>query len=136
MRKHLDYYVYNRQFMGMSNKLKTDAFAKLLAKTGLTQEQLKAMDIEVLEASSNEGRILENASKVLASQDDKAVHKDMNRLVEIVNNKDVLNVAEGNELIRTYKDDFVYSKKKTKDGEKQDVDCYPRLSIKIESVEV
>ena len=122
--------------MGMSNKLKTDAFAKLLAKTGLTQEQLKAMDIEVLEASSNEGRILENASKVLASQDDKAVQKDMNRLVEIVNNKDVLNVAEGNELIRTYKDDFVYSKKKTKDGEKQDVDCYPRLSIKIESVEV
>ena len=122
--------------MGMTNKLKTDAFAKLLAKTGLTQEQLKAMDIEVLEASSNEGRILENASKVLASQDDKAVNKDMNRLVEIVNNKDVLNVAEGNELIRTYKDDFVYSKKKTKDGEKQDVDCYPRLSIKIESVEV
>jgi len=122
--------------MGMSNKLKTDAYAKLLAKSGLTQEQLKSMGIEVLEASSNEGRILENASKVLASQDDKAVEKDMNRLVEIVNNKDVLNVAEGNELIRNYKDNFVYSKKKTIDGEKKDVDCYPRLSIKIESVEV
>ena len=122
--------------MGMSNKLKTDAFAKLLAKSGLTQEQLKEMDIEVLEASSNEGRILENASKVLASQDDKAVQKDMNRLVEIVNNKDVLNVAEGNELIRNYKDNFVYSKKKTIDGEKKEVNCYPRLSIKIESVEV
>lgn len=136
MRKYLDSYVYNRQFMGMSNKLKTDAFAKLLAKSGLTQEQLKEMDIEVLEASSNEGRILENASKVLASQDDKAVKKDMNRLVDIINNKDVLNVAEGNELIRNYKDNFVYSKKKTIDGEKRDVDCYPRLSIKIESVEV
>ena len=122
--------------MGMSNKLKTDAFAKLLAKTGLKEEQLKAMDIEVLEASSNEGRILENASKVLASQDDKAVQKDMNRLVEIVNNKDVLNVTEGNELIRNYKDNFVYSKKKTIDGEKKDVDCYPRLSFKIESIEV
>ena len=120
----------------MTNKLKTDAFAKLLAKSGLTQEQLKSMGIEVLEASSNEGRILENASKVLASQDDKAVQKDMNRLVEIVNNKDVLNVAEGNELIRKYKSDFVYSKKKTIDGVKQNVDCYPRLSIKIESVEL
>ena len=122
--------------MGMSNKLKTDAFAKLLAKSRLTQEQLKEMDIEVLEASSNEGRILENASKVLASQEDKAVKKGMNRLVDIINNKDVLNVAEGNELIRNYKDNFVYSKKKTIDGEKRDVDCYPRLSIKIESVEV
>lgn len=120
----------------MTNKLKTDAFAKLLAKTGLTQEQLKAMDIVVLEASSNEGRILEKASKVLASQDDKAVQKDMNRLVDIINNKDVLNVAEGNELIRKYKDDFVYSKMKTINQEKQEVDCYPRLSIKIESVEV
>lgn len=120
----------------MTNKLKTDAFAKLLAKSGLTQEQLKSMGIEVLEASSNEGRILENASKVLASQEDKAVQKDMNRLVEIVNNKDVLNVAEGNSLIRKYKDDFVYSKKKTIEGVKQDVDCYPRLSIKIESVEL
>jgi hypothetical protein len=122
--------------MGMTNKLKTDAFAKLLAKTGLSQEQLKSMGIEVLEASSNEGRILENASKVLASQEDKAVQKDMNRLVEIVNNKDVLNVAEGNELIIKYKDDFVYSKMKTIDKEKKEVDCYPRLSIKIESVEV
>jgi hypothetical protein len=122
--------------MGMTNKLKTDAFAKLLAKTGLSQEQLKSMGIEVLEASSNEGRILENASKVLASQDDKAVQKDMNRLVDIINNKDVLNVSEGNGLIRKYKDNFVYSKKKTIDGEKQDVDCYPRLSIKIESVEI
>lgn len=122
--------------MGMSNKLKTDAFAKLLAKSGLTQEQLKEMDIVVLEASSNEGRILENASKVLASQEDKSVQKDMNRLVDIINNKDVLNVAEGNTLIRNYKDNFVYSKKKTIDGEKKDVDCYPRLSIKIESVEV
>jgi len=122
--------------MGMSNKLKTDAFAKLLAKSGLTQETLKSMGIEVLGASSNEGRILENASKVLASQDDKAVQKDMNRLVEIVNNKDVLNVTEGNELIRNYKDNFVYSKKKTIDGEKKDVDCYPRLSFKIESIEV
>jgi hypothetical protein len=117
----------------MTNKLKTDAFAKLLAKSGLTQEQLKSMGIEVLEASSNEGRILENASKVLASQDDKAVQKDMNRLVDIINNKDVLNVAEGK---RKYKGNFVYSKKKTIDGEKQDVDCYPRLSIKIESVEI
>ena len=94
------------------------------------------MGIEVLEASSNEGRILEKASKVLASQDDKSVQKDMNRLIEIVNNKDVLNVAEGNELIRNYKDNFVYSMKKKIDGEKQDVDCYPRLCIKIESVEV
>ena len=122
--------------MGMTNKLKTDAFSKLLAKSGLTQEQLKSMGIEVLEASSNEGRILENASKVLASQNDKAVQKDMNRLVDIVNNKDVLNVAEGNELIRKYKDDFVFTKKKKVDGVKQDVDCYPRLSIKIESVDV
>jgi hypothetical protein len=120
----------------MSNKLKTDAFAKLLAKTGLTREQLKEIDIEVLEASSNEGRILENASKVLASQDDKAVEKDMNRLVDIINNKDVLNVAEGNSLIRKYKDEFVYSKIKTIDKEKREVDCYPRLSIKIESVEI
>lgn len=120
----------------MSNKLKIDAFAKLLAKTGLTQEQLKEMDIELLEASSNEGRILENASKVLASQDDKAVEKDMKRLIDIVKNKDVLNVAEGNSLIRKYKDEFVYSKIKTIDKEKREVDCYPRLSIKIESVEI
>ena len=122
--------------MGMSNKLKTDAFAKLLAKSGLTKEQLKEMDIVVLEASSNEGRILENASKVLASQDDKSVQKDMNRLIKIVQNKDVLNVAEGNDLIIKYKNEFVYPKMKTIDSEKQEVNCYPRLSIKIESVEV
>ena len=132
----LDSNVYNRQFMGMSNKLKTDAFAKLLAKSGLTQEQLKEMDIVVLEASSNEGRILENASKVLASQDDKAVQKDMNRLIKIVQNKDVLNVAEGNDLIIKYKNEFVYPKTKKVDGEKKDVHCYPKLSIKIESIEV
>ena len=120
----------------MSNKLKTDAYAKLLAKSGLTQEQLKEMGIEVLEASSNEGRILENASKVLASQDDKAVQADMKRLVKIVENKDELNVAEGNSLIRKYKSDFVYSKEKTIDGVKKKVDCYPRLSTKIESVEL
>ena len=122
--------------MGMSNKLKTDAFAKLLAKSGLTKEQLKEMDIVVLEASSNEGRILENASKVLASQDDKSVQKDMNRLIKIVQNKDVLNVAEGNDIIIKYKNEFVYPKMKTIDSEKQEVNCYPRLSIKIESVEV
>ena len=94
------------------------------------------MGIDVLEASSNEGRIVDNATRVLTNQQDKAVKKDMERLIEIVQNKDVLNVAEGNELIRKYKSDFVYSKKKTKDGEKQDVDCYPRLSVKIESVDL
>ena len=118
------------------SKLKQEAFAKLLVKTGLSQEELKSMGIDVLEASTNEGRIVDNATRVLTNQQDKAVKKDMERLIEIVQNKDVLNVAEGNELIRKYRSDFVFSKKKTIDGVKQDVDCYPRLTFKIESVDL
>jgi len=118
------------------SKLKQEAFAKLLVKTGLSQEDLKSMGIDVLEASSNEGRIVDNATRVLTNQQDKAVKKDMERIIEIVQNKDVLKVSEGNELIRKYKDDFVFTKKKKVDGVKQDVDCYPRLCIKIESVDV
>ena len=118
------------------SKLKQEAFAKLMVKTGLSKEELKKMGIDVLEASSNEGRIVDNATRVLTNQQDKAVKKDMERLIDIVQNKDVLNVAEGNELIRKYRSDFVFSKKKTIDGVKQDVDCYPRLTFKIESVHV
>jgi len=118
------------------SKLKQEAFAKLMVKTGLSKEELKEMDIDVLEASSNEGRIVDNATRVLTNQQDKAVHKDMSRIIEIVQNKDVLNVAEGNELIRKYKDEFVYQVNKSIEGEKKPVDCYPRLSVKIESVDL
>ena len=122
--------------MGMKNKLTQEAFAKLMVKTGLDESQLNDMGIFCKEASSNEGRILENASKVLTSQDDKAVKKDMSRLIAIVNNKDVLNVSEGNDLIRKYKDNFVFSKKLKIEGESQQVDVYPYLSVKIESRQV
>ena len=107
-----------------------------MVKTGLDESQLNDMGIFCKEASSNEGRILENASKVLTSQDDKAVKKDMSRLIAIVNNKDVLNVSEGNDLIRKYKDNFVFSKKLKIEGESQQVDVYPYLSVKIESRQV
>ena len=118
------------------SKLKQEAFAKLLVKTGLSQDELKSMGIDVLEASSNEGRIVDNATRVLTNQQDKAVKKDMKRLFEIVQNKYVLSVSEWNDLIRKYYSDFIYSKKKTRDGVKVAVDCYPRLSVKIESVDV
>lgn len=122
--------------MGMKNKLTQEAFAKLMVKTSLDESQLNDMGIFCKEASSNEGRILENASKVLTSQDDKAVKKDMSRLIAIVNNKDVLNVSEGNDLIRKYKDNFVFSKKLKIEGESQQVEVYPYLSVKIESRQV
>ena len=52
------------------SKLKQEAFAKLLVKTGLSQDELKSMGIDVLEASSNEGRIVDNATRVLTNQQD------------------------------------------------------------------
>lgn len=122
----------------MKNKVSPELQA-LMAKR-LKPEELAQFDIEVKESSTNEGRIVGKATTHALQSNDKEVQKDMDTIKEIVQDKSVYRIDEGNALIEKYPDVFKYTKmlKSTELDEEgnefsEETEVLPKLETKISS---
>lgn len=122
----------------MKNKVSPELKA-LMAKR-LKPEELAQFDIEVKESSTNEGRIVGNATTHALQSNDKEVQKDMETIKKIVKDKAVYRIEEGNALIEKYQDVFSFRKTLKSDeldeeGNEttEEVEVLPRLETKISS---
>jgi len=118
----------------MSNKI-TQGLAELLKAKGITAEEMKDFNVSVSVPATNEGRVVANASK-LAQSNDKAVSKDGNRILELV--QDSSREKELNSLIRKHEGVMLYTKplKNAETGETEETETLPQLKDNFESRKV
>lgn len=122
----------------MKNKVSQELQALMAER--FKPEELAQFDIEVKESSTNEGRIVGNATTYALQSNDKEVQKDMETIKKIVQDKAVYRIEEGNALIEKYQDVFKYTKmlKSTELDEEgnefsEETEVLPRLETKISS---
>ena len=127
-------YLRNDYFIGMSNKI-TQGLAELLKAKGISVKEMEAHNVSISVPATNEGRVVANASK-LAQSNDKAVAKDGERILELV--QDSSREKELNSLIRKHEGVMTYTKplKNAETGETQETETLPQLKDNFESRKV
>lgn len=124
----------NDYFISMSNKI-TQGLAELLKAKGITAEEMRDFNVSVSVPATNEGRVVANASK-LAQSNDKAVAKDGNRILELI--QDSSREKELNSLIRKHEGEMIFTKplKNAETGEIEETETLPQLKDNFESRKV
>ena len=127
-------YLRNDYFIGMSNKI-TQGLAELLKAKGISVKEMEAHNVSVSVPATNEGRVVANASK-LAQSNDKAVAKDGERILELV--QDSSREKELNSLIRKHEGvmTFVKPLKNAETEQTEKTKTLPQLKDNFESRKV